>query len=422
MRKHNIWLPFTDIFYIFLFRMKLILKDKTTAMVLVISVILFAILIRSLSTSAEDQSSLPVGIVDYDNSKCSKDLVSALKEVTTLRMIEENAPKLQELLLDEMITSIFIIEKGYEERLKSGDLKDMITMYYKKENKSASIISEIVAGEMIYPVSYYKGYRYYEQTPFEGSKQTASQYESYMRNFVGNRGDFDFAFDMIYTNQEKIVVAEQQISNSVLYNQFIIGILGIFIAFLAMFLLSGTVREKEMGVVIRQRISRFNILKSDLGNLGALLITEGLIALPFTSLVMFELKSKDIRLWASAYILILLNALVLGGAMLLIAKMINRMLLYQVFCSVLILLTGGLGFYHLLTGFYQGFADNLIKIIPNSWFIKGFTDIIIYGSEGGYFKDGHLVLLSMAVILFVLIICIDIIQSYCIKLASHRRR
>jgi ABC-2 type transport system permease protein len=356
-------------------------------------------------------SSLPVGVVDYDNSNSSKQLVFGLQKVETLRIIEADEVKLQKLLLDEMITSIFVIEEGYEKKIKSGNLMEIITMYYKKDNKSASILSDIIAGEMIYPVCYYKALRYYEQIPFGENKLTVAAYESYMDKLVGSSKDFDFAFRLVYEIPGGKAESGQKLSNSVLYNQFIFGILGILIAFIAMFLLSGIVRDKENGVEIRLRISRFQLLKRDLGDMLALFVAEGCVAVLFAGIVCYQLQAKDGLLWISIYLLLILNAFVIGTVLLLIEKIIKRIHIYQVVSSLLILLSGGLGFYRLLTGFYQSYADNMIKIIPNSWFIQGFTDIIVDSSKGGYFKLGHKVLFVMTILLILLVVIIDVIQE-----------
>ncbi len=412
MMKSDILISITDVIYLFLLRIKLILKDYITVAVLIVSAVIFTLIIRSMTLSAQDFSSLPIGIVDNDNSSSSKELILGLKDVEALRIIEKSERELNELLFDEMIHSIFVIEEGYEEKLKAGDLSEIITMHYKKDNRSSSILSDIIAGEIIYPASLYKGMKHYEKIQFNGNKLTASEYKDYIDQLLENSNDFDFAFHMIYANPKEATVTEEPISNSVLYNQFIFGILGILISFMAMFIMSQTVREKEMGVDVRLKISRFYILKRDTGNLGALLLLEGLLAVLFTSLIYNQLQVNDIKLWLSAYLLLILNAFVLGGVLLLLTKAIKRMLIYQVFCSILILLTGGLGFYHLLSGFYKGVVDKIINIIPNSWFIMGFTDIIIYKSEGGYLKKGHQMLLVMALVLIIFIVVVDLLQGF----------
>lgn len=401
----------SDIFTVFSLRMKLIYKDMITILVLCTSVLLFGLLIRSLTVSAGDLSSLPIGIVDKDESNSSRELIAALSKTKTLRINEDSQNKLEKLLLNEMITSVFIIEKGYEKKLKSGKLKNIITMYYKEDNKSASILADIVAGEIIYPAGLYKCFHYYEQLPVENQKRSLEQYKDYMDQLLGSSSDFDFAFQIIYQNPDNTKAPEEPLSNSVLYNQFIFGILGIMMAFIAMFILSQTVHEKNGGVEARFKSSGFHILKRDYGNMSALMVCEGFISVIFTALVIHQLKATDIKLWSSAYLLLLLNAAAIAMVMLLVGKLIRRMPVYQVFSSALILLTGGLGFYHLLSGFYQGFIDDMVKFIPNSWFIQGFTDIIIYGSNGGYLKEGHHVLIIMDIVLLILVTSIDLFQG-----------
>jgi hypothetical protein len=376
----------------------------------------FAMLIRSLSTAAEDLSSLPVGIVDYDKSSCSEALVSALGKVETLRMVGGSEKELRKLLLDEMITSYFVIEKDYETHIKTGDLKKLITMYYKQDNKSSSIIADIVAGEMLYPIGLYTGLRYYNQLPVNdqlpaGQKLSENEYISYMKNLVESSKDFNFAFRIVYAKPGNSKLSEEPLPNSILYNQFIFGILGIMIAFIAMFILSQTVSEKENGVDIRLKISGFSVLKRDIGNLAALLLWEGVLALFYTWLILRQLDNGNGKLWLSVYLLLLLNSTVLGGIMLLLTKVIKKMLLYQILCSTLILLSGGLGFYQMLSGFYQGFIEDMVKFIPNSWFIREFTDIIVYGSRDGYSREGYHILAIMAISVISLIISIDLIQG-----------
>jgi len=140
------------------------------------------------------------------------------------------------------------------------------------------------------------------------------------------------------------------------------------------------------------------------------MLVEGLISLIFSILVFTQMQSKDFFLWASIYHLLLLNALVLGGIFILVSKIIKSMILYQLLCSALILFSGGVGFYHLLTGFYQSAANDMINFIPNSWFIQGFTDIIVYGSVGGYMKEGHRILLLMSGVVIALIVILNLLK------------
>lgn len=399
-----------DIFFIFRYRMLLIMKDPVTILVLSISLVLFAYMVRSLSISSESLSALPIGVIDYDDSVSSAQLISGLNKSETLRVVQGTEEELQKQLFDEMITSYFVIEKGYEENLKREHLQNLISMYYKEENKSASIIADIVAGEIVYPASLYKAFRYYDKLPYSGVKLSMAEYEEYMRQFVDNSEDFDFAFQLIYQNPVGSQQPDKSLSNSVLYDQLIIGILGIMIALIVMFLNAQTVTEKENGVDLRLKTTGFHRLRKDIGNLCALLLWEGVLSLIFSLLIARHVTAADSKLWLGIWLLMLLYSIVISVVMLLMTKLIHRMLPYQLICSGFILLTGGLGFYQLLTGFYKSFIGDLVKIIPNSWFIKGFTDIIVYSGKGGYLKEGHRILFIMAIIVLFLMVAVDMYQ------------
>lgn len=405
----------SDVFFIFRYRMLLIMKDPVTVLVLCISSILFAFMAGSLSVSSESLSALPIGVIDYDNSPSSGQLISGLQKSATLRVVQGTEEELHKQLMDEMITSYFVIEEGYGENLKKSNMQKLVGMYYKEDNKAATIIADIVAGEIVYPASLYKAFRYYDRLPYTGEKLSMAEYEEYMNRFVESSEIFDFAFQLRYQNPVSSQQPDNSLSNSVLYDQLIIGILGMMIAFIAMFLNSHTVTEKENGVDLRLKITGLHSLKKDIGNLCALLLWEGMLSLVFSGVIIRHVAVADGKLWLGIWLLMLLNSIVLTVVMLLMTKLIHRMLPYQLVCSGFILLTGGLGFYQLLTGLYRSLIGDLVKIIPNSWFIKGFTDIIVYGGKDGYLKEGHRILLIMAIVAVLLMVVVDMYQELLLR-------
>ncbi len=400
-----------DILCIFLLRVKLIVKDITTLSALISSILIFSVVIHALSASAEEQSALPIGFVDYDNSRESEELLERLSKVPALRIRTDSEEKLHELLLDEMLQAVFVIKEGYEKNLRRGKPEDIIDVYYVDNNRAASIISDIVAGEMLYPISLYKSIRLYEKLDFEGEKLTPSEYEAYIINLLDGSTDFDFAFRMIYEDPDRSVAEEKPLSNSLIYNQVIFGILGILVSFIAMFLLSGVVRDKELGAAKRLKISKFHSVKVDTGNLLSVFVTEGLIALVFSVLIYRQLGISDIRLFLSACLLIILYAMMIGGILLVIAKAVKSIITYQMLCTILILLMGGLGFYRLLTGLSDAPFVSLLKVIPNSWFIQGFTDIIVYGNNEGILTRGHTALILLVITVMFIILALDLLPE-----------
>lgn len=410
MKKHRILSFLRDTVYMCGLRCRLVFTDKTTLSALITSVLIFMMILQSLSSSAQDRSAIPVGMVDYDKSTESDALVRRVSKLPAFRVIKQSEEELLELLLDGMVYAVFVIEEGYEESLQNGNPEEVITMHYTGSNKTAPILSDILAGEILYPVSLYKSIRYYEGIRFDGTKHTSEEYREYIEELLSGDDDFDFAFHIVYEDPGMDTGKEEPISNSIIYNQLIFGILGILVSFIAMFILSGTVREKETGVESRLKISRFNSLHRDTGNMVAAVITEGVMAFLLSCLIYRQLNPGDVRVFFSAFLLILLQAVVQAAVFLLISKFINSIIVYQMVSSILILIMGGLGFFQLLTGLYQPVSDRMLNFIPNNWFIEGFTDIILYGGTGGIFKESHGVLLLLASVLLFLILVFDLID------------
>lgn len=398
-----------DVFSIFKLRMKLIIKDITTFITLLVSFIIFMVMINVLNTSAEEQSALPIGVIDRDNTKESQALINRLNDLSSLKLVFNEEAELKKLLVDEMIIAMFVIEDGYEEKVTKGNLQEIIAMYYVIGNESASIISDIMVGEMIYPICLYKSYQHYNKLTFNGDKHSQEEYNSYMNELYNYGEDFDFSFDITYENPEKEASIINPITNSLIYNQLVFGILGILVAFIAMFLTAQVVKEKELGIAHRLRISRFYMIKQDIANLASIVIVESFVAAVFTYLMYNKMGNGDLRILPSSFLLIMSEAIVFGGGFILVAKLIRSIIIYQLSGSIIILIMGGMGFYNLLTGLYDNIIGSFIEFIPNSWFIRGFTDIIVYGTNT-IINSEQVKLLAAGAVIIILIIVLDILS------------
>jgi hypothetical protein len=76
----------------------------------------------------------------------------------------------------------------------------------------------------------------------------------------------------------------------------------------------------------------------------------------------------------------ILFSIVIGLWFILLSKLIHKVVKYQFVGAFSIVLFGILGFLNRLDGFIDSNLLNISKLIPNSWFIQGFTDIILNGS------------------------------------------
>lgn len=404
-----------DVITIIILRTKLILNDVTTKMVLVISIILFLFTLNNLTYQSFSQSGLPIGIIDEDNSQSSMKLINDLRTIPSLKLIEQTEKELNDRLLDEMIFAIFIVENGYESNLQQGNVNNLITMHYLRDNKTVAVLSDIIAGEMMEEVCLYKSYEFYRSYQPQLKKHTFHQFEEYINELKNRSTENVFSFQMNFVNEGINVTDQVQFTNSILYQQFMIGIVATFLSFLIMILLSFSIRDKEFGILDKLKISRMSRGAWRIGSYSTVILFLGILVVILCYFIDLKMQWEDNNKLQS--LLLLFFSFVISSSVffIILGKMITRTTTYQIISTFYILITSGMGFMSLIAGMYDGILVILTKIIPNSWFIQGFTDIILYGKTDGIIVKSHLVLLFMALIGILLLILIEMLSRLIVR-------
>ncbi len=372
---------------LYVFRMKAVFSDKLTVVIMLLSALCFFFLINNLSLHAEERSSIPIGVVNLDRSESANELVENIKEVPAFFVYEGGESELKALLYKEEIRVYFIIKEGYEKSIQAGSTDKLIDMYYPKEDASAKLLSDIIAGEMLYKICLYKGYQSYQFLPRnntgkntsdpetrEDNRLSEKEYADYAKSLEA-RPDFAFAFDISLVNINNGDF-EGKIDNSVLYLQAVWGIIAMLLSFTAMLITAGSVLEKETGIQRRAKISLLRPYSMDFSHFGAAFTVQSILAF-FLCYVLHgkteSLLKQDIQLF---FLLELFSGVMILW-FLFLGKLSERLGRYQLIGVISNLIFGLLGFLYLLEGFIDKNLLNISKIIPNCWFIEEFTDIIL---------------------------------------------
>ncbi len=369
---------------LYIFRIKTILNDKLTCFIMAFSVLVLLFIVNNLSINAGDRSSIPIGLLNLDRSDSAGELAGNIENVPALYVYEGTEKELRELLYKEEIKAYFIINEGYEKALRTEKLSGLVTMYYPKEDKSAKILSDLIAGEMLHQICLNKGYNLYRSLPWEtvtGQKKGSSnrdlekEYTDYANSLI-TLPDFNFAFDIRLVNIKNRDF-EGRVENSVLYLQAVWGLAAMLLSFTAMMMTAGSVSEKETGIQSRVKISLLSPYRMDFNHFTASFTAQSilgvLIILSFTGRISGFTTKQGILLFLSME----LFSAVMILWFLLLGKFTDRTGRYQLFGSLSILGFGLLGFLYLISGFIDEKLLNISKIIPNCWFIEEFTDIIL---------------------------------------------
>jgi ABC-2 type transport system permease protein len=379
---------------VFILHLKMIFSQRLTLIVLTLSSIIMLVILSQLSIHAENKSSIPVGITNLDESETADNLVRSLKNLPALNVYEGTEGELAKLLKEEKISVYFVIGNGYEISLEKGKTADLITLYYAKGDEKYKILSDIIAGEMLYPICLNKGYNLYQaldwkelitegnraenipdNTP-DSKKFTKEEYVEYADTLTA-KTDFNFAFDIALLNPKAGANQKEELTNSVIYEQIIIGIIGMLYAFIAMSMMAAFVMEKENPIHKRLKISLLSPFLKDMNQVGAVFMAEGILSIFLVIILSSKISAGLIVKGSAIFSLMLLFSLVLALLFLFLSKRINQVEKYQLTGTIIILFFGLAGFLNLLSGFINPNILKISKIIPNNWFIQGFTDIII---------------------------------------------
>lgn len=394
---------------IILLRFKTFFSDKITSLILLITVILFLVIINNLAFHAGDRSSIPIGVLDLDQSNSSKELIESLKKVPSFYVYQEREKELKKKILKNEIKAYFILNSGYEKMIQAGKTDGLIVMNYLEEDESAKVLSDIVAGEMLYRICQYKSFNRYNSLgkSIRNAKEAASfvklnaiDYLEYADAFLTSP-DFDFDFDTKLV-QVGSPDKETEISNSVLYLEAVWGITAILLSFLVMILLLGLVLDKELGVFKRTKVA---LIKPYLLNLSHFITTFVLITVLALLLCISLFKQIPDFTLAKTIRAFLLTEFY-GAVMILwfglLGKMVNTAGKYQIIGTASIFIFGFLGFLPLISGFLNEEILNITKFIPNCWFINEFTDIILNTKLENNLNNSYFICITTACGLLVL--------------------
>ena len=236
MKNSKLFWFFYDFFLQMQLRLRLFVRNRMICAVIFLAAISFFLLIRDFNLQAQNRAAIPIGVVNEDQidhtpTTASTQLLHGLSESSSLLVYEGTQNELEELLYDGYINCIFVIKQGYEKRLLAGETKELITVYEGQDDSLAMIISDIVAGEMMYQICLARGIQIYQNIPpGENGKHSYKEYQQYAKQLLESE-KFDYSFSIIYVDTGQIVQEKKELNNSLLYRQILAGIAAMFYSF-----------------------------------------------------------------------------------------------------------------------------------------------------------------------------------------------
>jgi len=380
---------------------KLMVSNKMTLLVFALAMISTCFLLLILNEGAEGKSNIPIGIVNLDimdqtdeskhskvdsldskesklskeETRYSRELLEGLAKVEAISVRVGTFDELYLELMEGKIFGLFVINQGYEEGLLKGDFKNLITVYQGAESKTAKLLKDIVAGEMMYRVCLTRGITLYDGLrPGESRKFTSEEYEAYA-NTLKDSEQFDFKFDTNYVNTKEDKLSLDALNNQLLYRQMIGAIFALLLSFVILFAGTYLPLERGHGMNLRCKLSSMNIYASMLGNLGAILCLVTLLCLTFSGILSFYVG--ELSIFLPVLKVCYEYTIMIGVFVLLLGRIANNIFAYQFIGATFILLLGAGGMCSIVDEIMQT-TSNLFRFLPNSWFIHEIADIILH--------------------------------------------
>lgn len=354
-------------------RLKLLFKDKAALLVLVLCGLCFWFCMEDFNQGAEERAGIPIGIVNQaQKEQSAQALIERLKQQSALYVTVGNYKELEQKMLDGYIRCILVIQEGYEEKLRQGNVKNLIAVYREEKDNVAVLITDIVAGEMLYDICLARSYQVYEELPAsEKQKYTREEYEAYAASLI-EKEDFDFAFSFRFVDT-KGGESSQKAGNSLFYRQAVAAAAAVLFALLQFLAMSGLVFEKEQGIALRRRLLVMGRFSQAAGNI----LAAGILAvLPCVIFTVCTCKgSGRWEIFFPIFWTSVLFSVMMGIAYYLWADFAHNLFSYQIGGAVFLLLTGIAGFCSMAEG-VAGEFPVWLDLVPNCMYLKWFTYLL----------------------------------------------
>ena len=358
--------------------LKYMITNRLAVVVTVCFSTIFLILSMTLLKEYETKSSLPIGVVDKDQTEMSKQTIVRLQDISGVLVMSLGEEELEQALKEERILAGFVISEGYEEAIKSNRPMGSVKMLYLKDYEYISIVSDIFAKSMISDICLYRGQYLIENI---GKKEGLGSFSDYLEytSSMKLEKDYEFSFDFSYYKiGEGGNESTNKVENTLLSNQLFLGLVTIFLSFLLMFLCFCLRRDKQ--VSRRLRINLIHNVVIEVASIVTMLLVSSVLITLLTGYICKFLRFSQVSHWISVWGCLGVFSIIYLLFFFLLSKISKSDIVYQFVGMFFVLVFGGLSIMGAIgqLGVFKIFE--FVKNIPNYWFIKAITDIILEGN------------------------------------------
>jgi ABC-2 type transport system permease protein len=346
-------------------RLRIHFSDK----LFVLAILILPVLLSSISGYAQRKEKLgyvPLFLADEDGTESSELLADRLKNKEGLKVKTGLLKDGKKEVSNDDAEALIVIEKGFEEGLKSGDIEGLITVVKSPSTYSAELIKEIVASEVLRIYSTDFTYNWLSE-----------DFDDINRNDIAKRLEEKWQPDPIMTIICEEIEAKPREDGNISIPPFAAASLGLLILFIMLGLLFGSgwlCEEKMNGTIHRAMSVKGALRKLFLGNIAALFIMGLFLAVVFTGIQWLFFDVLLIKGFLPFLVMVLYIVCVSSISMFMSAVFKSSHQL-QASAPVLALVTGIMG------GCLWNLAEvpkpllSIALLTPQGWALRALTDL-----------------------------------------------
>lgn len=394
-----------DLLIITAARIKLLLRKRLLLALCIVLPIIFYLIIGQIFAKSEAYNKIPIVVIDEDNTKTSKLISEKLKSNETLECYEQNIEKSLLLLEESKIEGIYIFKKGFEENIKKDNLKGLIDVYYLPQNTAAVGLTDMVAGEIMPVVCYFKvgaiGEDLYKQYNSSESNIISEKIIKYAKDL---ESDESFRLPIIIksTNSKAASNAAIKFDRSDLGKRAVIGMIILFNTLFILSNYSGIMRERTNNIYKRIKaagVSKLSIICAD--TLG-IIIVGSLMGIIQIVLLYPIFKFKNITTVMSIMSIYLFYTYCTAAMLILFTRIFKNYVSLQGFIPQFVFFIALLGGCLLGIELIPRNIRILSVVMPTYWANDALTKIVLYGFSINTVLLNLLILASMGTVFTLL--------------------
>ena len=134
---------------LFLWTCKKILQDPLRVLFLFILPIGATLLLGMFFEKGQSELSIPIAIVDEDQSDFSSVILNRLSKQSNIRLLVVPIKDAKKLLKTNEVDSVFVLKKGFQEKILEQNREGIIEEWVTPSTMAVGIIRELIASEVI---------------------------------------------------------------------------------------------------------------------------------------------------------------------------------------------------------------------------------------------------------------------------------